>query len=145
MNIKIAFACLAFCLFIAKPHAALSQEAISTVKYKGHSTKFAFMVTNEDLFKGVVATAVEMEVKANGYDFEIVVVSKLAEDLIKNNTLLPYVDKVQKLGVKIVVCEAALHYFGIKKSQLDKRILTTPNGWIYMLELKDQGFNTLIP
>jgi len=86
-----------------------------------------------------------MDIKKNKYAFEIVVVSKLAKEISENKDLIPEIDKAEKLGAKIVICEGALNYFKIDKSSLDKRLLFTPNGWIYMLELKDQGFNTLTP
>lgn len=35
-------------------------------------------------------------------------------------------------------------HYGVRKEQLDKYIVMTPNGTIYMFELKDRGFNTLV-
>lgn len=142
-NIKTLIALLAIFTFWAIPNPVSAQEAAKTVKYNGHSTKFAFLVTNTHHFKGVIATADQMDVKKNDFSFEIVVVGKLAKELVENEELIKLIDKSQKLGVKIVVCEGALSRFNVPKSTLDKRLLTTPNGWIYMFELKDKGFNTI--
>jgi len=140
-NIRIImlFAVLVF----GFPSAILAQEQVETIEYKGHSTRFAFLVSNERHFQGVIKTAEKMNVKKNRFSFEIVVVGTLAKDLVENKELIKEIDKAEKLGVKIVVCEGAMKHFNVPKSQLDKRLLTTPNAWIYMFELQDKGFNTL--
>lgn len=133
------FTVLAFGL----PSAILAQEQAETIEYNGHSTRFAFLVTNERHFQGVMNTAEKMELKKNNFSLEIVVVGTLVKDLAENKELTKEIDKAENLGVKIVVCEGAMKHFNVPKSQLDKRLLTTPNAWIYMFELKDKGFNTL--
>lgn len=142
-NIKILFASLAIFTFWGIPNTVSAQEPVKTVKYNGHSTKFAFLITNAGHFHRVVGTAEKMDIKKNNFSFEIVVGGKLAKDLAENEELITVIDKAEKLGVKIVVCEEALSHFKVQKSTLDKRLLTTPNAWIYMFELKDKGFNTL--
>ncbi len=131
-------------VFVGFPSvSSAQQQQIKTIKYKGHSTKFAFLITNTDQFFDVVETAQEMDVKNNKFSFEIVVAGKLAKDLADNKELINEIDKAEKLGVKIVVCEGAISYFKVEKSKLGKRLLTTPNAWIYMFELQDKGFKTL--
>ncbi|MEK6511193.1 hypothetical protein [Myroides odoratimimus] len=142
-KLKTIFKLVVFLFLLGTYSTILAQEQSNVIQYHGESTKFAFMVTNTKHFKSVIATAENMEIKKNDFSFEIVVVGKLAEDLVKDKELIKQIDKSVALGVKIVVCEGALARFNIPKSDLDKRLLTTPNGWIYMFELKDRGFNTL--
>lgn len=115
----------------------------ATAKYNGTSTRFAVMVGDTLHFKAAVSTAEQLQVKKNKYKFEIVVVGELAKALVEDKELAAEIDKADGLGVKIVVCEAALTYFNVTKEKLDKRLATTPNSWIYMFELKDQKYNTL--
>ena len=115
----------------------------ATIKYKGTSTRFAVMVGDALHFKAAVTTAEQLQVKENKYKFEIIVVGELAKALVEDKELAAEIDKADKQGVKIVVCEAALTFFNVPKEKLDKRLTTTPNSWIYMYELKDQKYNTL--
>lgn len=142
-KIKLLFTFLAVSALMGVIPSVSAQEQIKTVKYNGQSTKFAFLVTNAMQFQGAVATAEQMDVQKNNFSYEIVVAGKLAQELAENEELTKEIDKSQKLGVKIVVCEGALAYFNVPKSKLDKRLFTTPNGWIYMFELNDKGYNTL--
>lgn len=143
MNLLRLFIFPALIVIFTLPANLSAQEHTKSLSYSGHSTKFAFLITTTDQFLGVIETAKEMGVKKNKFSFEIVVAGKLAKDLTDNEDLLKEIDKAEKLGLKIVVCEGAISYFKVEKSKLDKRLLTTPNAWVYMFELKDKGFNTL--
>ena len=107
------------------------------------STSFAVMVSDALHLRAAIATAEEMQVAQNHYAFEIVIVGELVKPLAEDRSLVEDVDKAEKLGVKLVVCENAVTYFKVPREKLDKRLKFTKNGWIYMFELKDKGFNTL--
>lgn len=112
-------------------------------KYNGTSTRFAVMVGDTLHFKAAVSTAEQLRVKENNYKFEIVVVGELAKALVEDKELVAEIDKADRMGVRIVVCEAALTYFSVPKEKLDKRLAITPNSWIYLFELKDKKYNAL--
>lgn len=129
---------------MAMPYSLRAQQPVNKeVNYSGESTKFAIMVSDVLHFQSAIRTAQAMDVKQNAFTFEIVVIGKLAKELVENKELKLDIDKSQELGLKIVVCEGALSYFKVPKEQLDSRLLTVKNAWIYMFELKDKGFNTL--
>lgn len=142
-KVKLIFSVLAMMTLLTFSTEVSGQEVAKSMKYEGHSTKFALMISNENHFIGAVETGITMNVKKNKFAFEIVVVGKLAEDLALNKELISVIDKAHKNGIKIVICEQALAFFNIEKTSLDKRLYTTPNAWIYMFELKDKGFNSL--
>lgn len=111
--------------------------------YSGKSKNFAVMVSDTLHFKVALTTAEQLRTSENKFNFEIVVVGELAKALVEDKQLVQEIDKAEKLGVKIVVCEIALAFFNVPKEKLDKRISTTKNAWIYMFELKDKNYNTL--
>lgn len=124
---------------------SLANEPITaTVAYKGSSQKFAVMVSDVLHLKVAIATAEQLKVKEKKLQFEIVAVGELAKALVEDASLVEEFDKAEKMGVKIVVCEIALNFFKVPKEKLDKRLHTTPNALIYMFELKDKKFNTMV-
>lgn len=144
INRLIGSAVLTLALMFAvgmTPEFCFAKDA--TAKYNGSSTRFAVMVGDTLHFKTAVSTAEQLQVKENKYKFEIIVVGELAKALVEDKEMAIEIDKADKLGVKIVVCEAALTFFNVPKEKLDKRLATTPNSWIYMYELKDKKYNTL--
>lgn len=116
---------------------------VAAVPYAGASKKFAIMVNDPGLFKAAVHTSKQLDVGNKKYNFEIVIVGKLAKDIVDDENLKDDINQSLQSGVKISVCNNALEIFKADKSKLDKRIAIVPNGWIYMFELKDQGYNTL--
>lgn len=102
------------------------------------------MVSDVLHFKVAIATAEQLKVKEKKLQFEIVAVGELAKALVEDASLVEEFDKAEKMGVKIVVCEIALNFFKVPKEKLDKRLHTTPNALIYMFELKDKKFNTMV-
>ncbi|OBX26564.1 hypothetical protein LX77_00859 [Gelidibacter algens] len=61
-------------------------------------------------------------------DFEIVIISAAAKDLATDESLISFIDISENLGIRIVVCESAMNYFEVKKSDYHKSIETTPDG-----------------
>lgn len=128
----------------AQPANKAAAVATATeIEYAGSSQKFALMIGTTAQFESAVVTAEQMQLKERGFAYEIVVYGELAKALADDSSLLNLIDRSEKMGVKIVICEIALEFFGVSKKQLDPRLSTTPNAWIYMFELKDSGYNTL--
>lgn len=115
----------------------------AAIDYNGQSTKFAIMVSDALHFESAMLTAQEMQIKEKGFKFEIIAVGILTQELIENKELVKTIEIGEELGVEIIVCENAMDFFGVDKTDLDSRLKTTKNGWVYMFELKDQGYNTL--
>lgn len=144
MNKNLIFTLVVTLFFLTAIPSAFSQNAkIESIEYVGQSTKFALMVNNARHYQSAVMTAQALQVKEKGYAFEIVVVGVLAKELAEDPSLLATLNMAEALGVKTVVCQSAMDFFGITKEDLDDRLEVTKNGWIYMFELKDKGFNAL--
>jgi intracellular sulfur oxidation DsrE/DsrF family protein len=128
-------------------HAEVSSTAQTVkshpVKYEGQSTKFAVMVGDVTHFKAAILTAEQLLEAGQKFTIEVVIVGELAKAIAEDRSLLEEINKADKLGVKLKVCEVALAHFKVSKDKLDKRIATVRNGWIHMFELKDSGYNIL--
>lgn len=113
-------------------------------EYKGATKNLAVMIAEVKKFNTTVETVESLKLKENGLTFEIVIVGILAKEIVENKELIKLIDRAEKSGAKLVICEYALDMLKVDKSQLDKRIIITPNALIYMFELNDKGFNTLV-
>ncbi|MCY4779446.1 hypothetical protein ORI89_07280 [Sphingobacterium sp. UT-1RO-CII-1] len=145
MKMKSLFTTILSVLLLSVTLLATAQTSTNTngLIYNGTSTKFGVMITDVMHFKVALETAELMNLKKNGYIFEIVMVGKLAKEIAENKELKADIEKSEAVGAKLVVCEYALDLFKVDKSKIDKRIEITKNAWLYMFELKDKGYNTL--
>ena len=131
-------------IFSSNYSQAQTQTLGAKVEYKGSSKKLAVMVSDVLHFNVSIETIELLDLKKNGLAFEIVIVGKLAKEIVENEALKQAIDKAEKVGAKLVICEYALDLLTVDKLKLDKRIHITPNALVYMFELKDKGFNTLV-
>lgn len=131
-------------IFSSNYSQAQTQTLGAKVEYKGFSKKLAVMVSDVLHFNVSIETIELLDLKKNGLAFEIVIVGKLAKEIVENEELKQSIDKAEKVGAKLVICEYALDLLKVDKLKLDKRIHITPNALVYMFELKDKGFNTLV-
>lgn len=105
--------------------------------------KYALLVQNSKHFMVSVMTGEEYKTENPDIQFEIVLIGEVVKDLAEKEDLKPFIEKAQKTGVKIVVCEFAMNKLGVKKSQYKPSILTTPNGFTYLFGLQELGFKTI--
>jgi len=105
--------------------------------------KYALLVQNSKHFMVSVMTGEEYKTENPDIQFEIVLIGEVVKDLAEKEDLKPFIEKAQKTGVKIVVCEFAMEKLGVKKSQYQPSILTTPNGFTYLFGLQELGFKTI--
>lgn len=105
--------------------------------------KYALLVQNYKHFMVSVMTGEEYKTQSPKIQFEIVLIGEVVKDLAENPELKQFIEKAQKAGVKIVVCEFAMEKLGVKKSQYHSSILTTPNGFTYLFGLQESGFKTI--
>lgn len=131
-------------IFNSSNVTAQTQTLANKVQYQGSSKKLAVMVSDTGHFKATVETVELLKLKENALTFEIVIAGILAKEIIENQELIKIIDRAEKAGAQLVICEYALDILKVDKSKLDKRISITPNALLYMFELKDKGFNTLV-
>lgn len=105
--------------------------------------KYAFLVQNSRHFVAAVETGERFRAKSAKIKFEVVLVGPVVKDLVTDKELLLIVEKAKKTDVKIVACERAMAYFGVKKSELDPSVKTTSYGFTYFLGLQEMGFKTI--
>ncbi|MDO6808869.1 hypothetical protein Q4603_09615 [Zobellia galactanivorans] len=116
------------------------QEIENSTKNDG---KYALLVQNSNHFMASVMTGEEYKNKSKAIQFEIVLIGKVVKDLATNKELAPLVEKAQKLGIRIVVCEFAMNKLGVKKSDYPSYVETTSNGFTYFFGLQENGFKTI--
>ena len=131
-------------IFTSNYSNAQTQTLGNKVEYKGANKKLAVMISDVKHFNTTVETAELLKLKENGLTFEIVIVGILAKEIVENKELIKIIDRAEKSGAKLVICEYALDVLKVDKSKLDKRISITPNALVYMFELNDKGYNTLV-
>ncbi|MEJ2881469.1 hypothetical protein [Pedobacter sp. GR22-6] len=131
-------------IFISNYSNAQTQTFGNKVEYKGAKKKLAVMISDVKHFNTTVETVESLKLKENGLTFEIVIVGILAKEIVENKELIELIDRAEKSGAQLVICEYALDILKVDKSKLDKRIMITPNALIYMFELNDKGYNTLV-
>jgi intracellular sulfur oxidation DsrE/DsrF family protein len=119
------------------------QQNMNSPSAAGNSSKYAIMVGNSEHFKAAILTADQIISHREKSSVEVILVGEMPQAITEDNSLIHEIDKAEKLGVKIKMCEVAMVAHKVKKSKLDKRITTVRNGWIHMFDLKDQGYNTL--
>lgn len=124
---------------------SIAQESslAGNLEYKGENKNLAVMVTDAMHFHVAVETAEQLNLKASGINFEIVIVGALAKEIVEDSSVKENVEKAISSNADLVVCEYALNMLKVDKGMVDKRIKITPNAWIYMFELQDRGFHTL--
>lgn len=131
-------------IFTSNYSNAQTQTSTNKSEYKGANKNLAVMISEVKKFNTTVETVESLNLKKNGLTFEIVIVGILAKEIVENKELQKLIDRAEKSGAKMVICEYALDILKVDKSKLDKRIVITPNALIYMFELNDKGFNTLV-
>lgn len=120
---------------------SLSVTAVeNSIKKDG---KYAIMVPNARYFQAAVMTGKTLKTKYAKMDFEIVVISAVAKDLAEDETLKSFIELSDNVGIRIVVCESAMHHFEVKKSQYHPSIKTTPDGFAYIFGLQESGYKTI--
>lgn len=116
------------------------QQIENSIKKKG---KYAILVQNSKHFMASVNTGERYKATSEKIRFEIVLIGEVVKDLAEKDELKPFVEKAEKSGIRIVVCEFAMDKLGVKKSDYHPSILTTPNGFTYLFGLQENGFKTI--
>lgn len=123
-----------------KAQTLTTSQVENAIKKDG---KYVLLVQNSMHFMVSVMTGEEYKTKSSNIQFEIVLIGEVVKDLAEKEDLKPFIQKAEKAGVKIVVCEFAMNKLGVKKSQYHPSILTTPNGFTYLFGLQELGFKSI--
>ena len=123
-----------------KAQSLTTSQVENAIKKDG---KYALLVQNSMHFMVSVMTGEEYKTKSSDIQFEIVLIGEVVKDLAEKEDLKHFIQKAEKAGIKIVVCEFAMEKLGVKKSQYQPSILTTPNGFTYLFFFFLLGFKTI--
>ncbi len=116
------------------------QQIENSIRKNG---KYAFLVQTSRHFIAAVETGERFKAKSKKIKFEVVLAGPVVKDLTTGTELKPYVEKAEKAGIKIVVCENSMAHLGVKKSELAPSVLTTRYGFTYFLGLQENRFKTI--
>lgn len=125
---------------VALGQKKLDQQTISDLR---KTPKFAFVLTTERHFKGVLSMydlLIENGVPIEAY--EIVVKGMVVKQLVKNSELEAFFQNY-KGKVKISVCSVAMEKLGVAEDTLFEGLNVTPTASVRMLQLQANGYNTL--
>lgn len=125
---------------VALGQKKLDQQTISDLR---KTPKFAFVLTTERHFKGVLSMydlLIENGVPIEAY--EIVVKGMVVKQLVKNSELEAFF-QIYKGKVKISVCSVAMEKLGVAEDTLFEGLNVTPTASVRMLQLQANGYNTL--
>lgn len=140
---KYFFMTAAFLLIAAPKANAIEYNKNTIVEIqKTNGTQYAMLVQHEKGLRSAIMTASEMKTDNPIIQFEIVIMGAAVQQL-SNNELLPILQKAHTLGIKLVVCEFALQFFGLELKNLPPFLIGTPNAHKYMFALQENNYNTL--
>lgn len=116
------------------------QQIENSIRKKG---KYAFLVQTSRHFIAAIETGERFKAKSTKIKFEVVLAGPVVKELATGTELKPYVEKAEKAGIKIVVCENSMAHLGVKKSELAPSVMTTRYGFTYFLGLQENRFKTI--
>lgn len=118
----------------------LDQQMVTDLQ---KTTKYAFVLTTERHFKGVLGMYDKL--LENGVpitDYEIVVKGPVVAQLLKGSEL-EGIFETYRNRVKVSVCSVAMEKLGVQAEQLFSGLEVTPTASLRMLQLQANGYNTL--
>ncbi|MEO8934625.1 MAG: hypothetical protein ABI295_09965 [Xanthomarina sp.] len=139
--LMVLFVFVGSVLYTSASAQSLSVSAVEdSVKKDG---KYAILVSNARYFQAAVMTGEGLKANHPKMAFEVVLIGPVAKDLATDEGLISFIEISEKVGIRIVVCEAAMNHFEVKKSDYHTSIETTPDGFIYFFGLQENGFKTI--
>ena len=105
--------------------------------------KYGIMVDNGAYLMASIATGEIYKEQSENIQFEVVLIGAVVKELADDKNLLPFIERAEKSGVRLVVCEFAMQKLGVDKKDLPSSIEITPNGFTYYFGLQKLGFNTI--
>ncbi|HLV13907.1 MAG TPA: DsrE family protein [Xanthomarina sp.] len=112
----------------------------NSVKKDGN---YAILVSNSRYFQAAVRTGVGLKASNPELNFEVVLIGPVVKDVATDESLMSTIETSEKAGIRLVVCEAAMNHLKLKKSDFHSSIAFSPDGFIYLFGLQENGFKTI--
>lgn len=131
--------------------SSFSQEQTNTISTKTVKTlsktpDYAMGVSTEKHLKAAIQLFQQLETSGVTINnFEIVVWGKVVSELKNGGELAKLISGQVKGKLKITVCNVALNFFDMTKTDIPNNVEIIPNAYIRMYELNALGYNTFIP
>lgn len=133
------------CLMLFTAQSTYGQEKLDaeTVADLQKTSKYAFVLTEERHFKGVL----EMYdlLVSNGVpitDYEIVVKGKVVTQMVRGSELESFFQQY-KSKVRVSVCSMAMKILNVPEDSLFGGLQVVPTASVRMLQLQANGYNSL--
>src|SRR5690554_1667510 len=142
-------------LFLVLSVAFLSFGVTQTTNAQTHSIeevnqaglqkdgKYGIMVDNGQYLMASIVTGEMYKEYSADIQFEVVLIGAVVKELADDKNLLPFIERAEKSGVRIVVCKFAMDKLGVKEADLPKSVEITGNGFTYYFGLQELGFRTI--
>ncbi|MCX7548934.1 DsrE family protein [Xanthomarina sp. F1114] len=123
---------------------AAQQKSISAVENSiKRDGKYAILVSNARYFQAAINTGKNLRTENPKIVFEVVLIGPVVKDLASNKDLESTIELGEKVGIRIVVCKAAMKHFGLSEKDYHKSIAFTPDGFVYLLGLQENNYKTI--
>jgi intracellular sulfur oxidation DsrE/DsrF family protein len=76
-------------------------------------------------------------------DFQVIICGKEIGDITDPSKMNTFIQKAEKLGVKLVACGFSLNKFKVDKTKVPKEMKTVENGILYNFQLQKKGYKSL--
>ena len=105
--------------------------------------KYGIMVDNGNYLMASIVTGEMYKAYSTDIQFEVVLIGAVVKELAEDKKLIPFIERAEKSGVRIVVCKFAMDKLGVTTSDLPSYVEITGNGFTYYYGLQELGFNTI--
>lgn len=105
--------------------------------------KYGIMVDNGSYLMASIVTGEMYKEQSKDIEFEVVLIGAVVKELADDKNLLPFIERAEKSGVRIVVCKFAMDKLGVTEDDLPKSVEITGNGFTYYYGLQELGFRTI--
>jgi len=124
---------------IAQTHS-IEEVNQTAMKKEG---KYGIMVDNSQYLMAAIVTGEMYKEYSTDIQYEVVLIGAVVKELADDKNLLPFIERAEKSGVRIVVCKFAMDKLGVKTSDLPSSVEITGNGFTYYYGLQELGFRTI--
>ncbi|WP_031425454.1 sulfur reduction protein DsrE [Flavimarina sp. Hel_I_48] len=76
-------------------------------------------------------------------DFEVIICGREIGDITDGKKMKNFIQKAEKVGVKLVACGFSLNKFKVDKTKVPKEMKVVENGILYNFQLQKKGFKSL--
>lgn len=130
---------ISFVFAFSVAHQTVAQDL---PKFDANKNNYIVVTKKVQQLKPISMASDEMKTEdgADYGQFEIVFCGKDIPQLTDKERMSPYLEMLNKGGVKLIACGFSLKKFGVDQTLLPKEIEIVENGIAYSLKLKKRGF-----